>query len=308
MVPIGGWGMARMDRRSLFTSRIAALLIVLGLLLVACGEDSGSASGSDGVPAEGSTIKVGATLDIGPYAFRDEDNQPAGLEVDMLNAMATELGYKLSYDQVPFEQVFVGLAADTYRFIGAAVIFITCERISGAEGDIEFGVPFYSDDIVITTTKENASKYTTLESLKGLNVGYDAKGSTGDALSQAFLKDHPGWFKQQYFSNIADSSLALEQGRVAATVGSRIAYSFAIKDKTDLVVSGALPDSEFPVGLVFRPGDPLKEKFDQAINDLKESGKLAEIWKTWFGTDPPSTSPVVNVIPPVTATTCKSRG
>lgn len=301
----------RSAHRRLTLGRMA-LLVSLALLAAACGGDSdepGAGSG-DGAGNEngGETLTIGATLDISPYAFVDEGGDPVGMEVDMVNAMADELGYEIEYEQVPFEQVFVGLGAERYRFVGAAVIFITCERISGAEGDLEFTVPFYGDDIAIVVPADKVEEITSLEDLEGMTVGHDAKGSTGDALTRAFLKDNPGLFEQEYFENIADSSLALQQGRIDAAVGSRIAYTDAIKNKPDLAVGESVPDSTFPVGLVFRPGDELKDEFSSAIDALKENGTIAEIWEEWLGAPPPDDSPAANVVPEVTEDTCKSRG
>lgn len=284
------------------------LLCLIGLFsLVAASCGGGEDSNGDGAgTTERRDLPVGMTLELPPQVFVDENGDPTGFEYEMLLAATDELGYDVSVERTPFEQAFVGLAADKYdMFVGG--IYIRCERLDGTEAELEFSVPLYEEGQVITTTQDRAAEIQSLEDLDGLTVAIEAKGSTADALTDSFLEENPDVdFKKEFYSNVNDAVIALNQGRADAMVQASIITLDAIKEAPNLVVSGEVPDSAYPVGFVFTPGDPLKEEFNDALNELKSSGALADIWEKWFNVRPEDGTPTVEQVPEVGMDTCKT--
>lgn len=293
---------------SLSRAKLLALTVVFAFVAGACGGGGNETSSgtSSGGGNELKNLDVGMTLELPPQGFVGPDGKPTGFEYEMLLAAADKLGYSVNVVQTPFEQAFVALDAGKYRmFVGG--IFIRCERLNGTEATLAFSVPIYEEDQVITTTTENASSIQSLADLNGKNLAIEAKGSTADAVSGAFLSENPDVnIHIDYYNNTTDTVLALQQGRDDAMLQSRIVTLDAIKKEPDLQISGAVPDTGFPVGFVFQPGDSLKGEFDQALNELKQDGTLAAIWKKWFGSEPPPGSSTVTVVPEVTESTCKN--
>jgi polar amino acid transport system substrate-binding protein len=281
-------------RRWVWAACVAAVL--LGVTLVAASSALSARSGE--------TLKVGATLDFPPFAFVDKNGKPTGMEAQMVQAMGKKLGINLEFDSVPYAQIYLGLTGKKYDFIGAAVIFISCPRLNGANGALQFTVPFYSDDITIIASKDRLKSIKSLADLKGLKVGYDAHGGTADLLSQAFLKKHPGYFSQVYFANTTDSALALSEGRVDAVVGDHVAYAYALRKRPTYAVGPTVAGSLVPVGLAFRPGDPHIAAFNKAINELKKDGTIAKLYKQWVGSAPSAANAAAKVVPAITNRTC----
>jgi ABC-type amino acid transport substrate-binding protein len=303
--------MMRSSGRSLRASALALLgaaCVLVILVAAGCGDDDEPASGGSNAASGGKTLKVGMTLDLPPQGFLDENGDPTGFEYNMLVAAADKLGYKPDIVRTPFEQAFVALSADKYAmFVGG--IYIRCERLNGEEAKLAFSVPVYDEDQAITTSKDKASEITSLADMDGKTLAIEAKGSTADAVSSEFMKANPDVkIKRDYYDNVTDAVLALSQGRADAMLQARIVTLDAIKSDPDLVISGGVPDSAYPVGFVFKPGDPLKDEFNKAINEMKESGELAKIWQDWFKEPPPAGSPTTEVVPEVTLDTCKTAG
>ena len=73
------------------------------------------------------------------------------------------------------------------------------------------------------------------------------------------------------------------------------------RDNPAVGLAFRVPDTSFPVGFLFRQGDPRRDEFNVAINELKEEGGLADIYRKWFNEEPDPNGVSVQVVPEVTA-------
>ncbi len=73
-------------------------------------------------------IKVGTTADFPPFeSINPETNEIVGFDVDLMNAIAKEIGASVEYINVPWREIFIDLDNDRYDAIISAVT-ITDER------------------------------------------------------------------------------------------------------------------------------------------------------------------------------------
>jgi polar amino acid transport system substrate-binding protein len=281
-----------------------ALFAVAVLATCVVAAASSSSARQAGTNAE--ELKVGMTFELPPQNYLGAGAKRTGFEYDMFVAVAKKLGYEPKFVKTPFEQAFVGLETDKYRVFSGGV-YITCQRIKGAEGTIAFTAPLYAEDQVITVKDDLNGKVHSLADLNGKSLALESKGSTADAVATTFLKKNPNVkFSKDIYANVTDQVLALEQGRNDAMLQASIVTLWNIKGRKDLHVVASVPNTAFPVGFVFKKGDPLLKSFNGAINTLKKDGTLTKIWTKWFG--PPSKANLVGrVVPSVTSKTCITR-
>ncbi|MDK2887124.1 MAG: polar amino acid transport system substrate-binding protein, partial [Thermoanaerobacter sp.] len=77
----------------------------------------------------------------------------------------------------------------------------------------------------------------------------------------------------------------LARGRVEAVITDRFVGTIAAREqKLDIKPVGDLLFVE-NVGIAFRKGDPLREKVNQALEEIKADGTYLAISKKYFGTD-----------------------
>ncbi|WP_375545346.1 hypothetical protein [Phaeobacter inhibens] len=105
---------------------------------------------------------------------------------------------------------------------------------------------------------------------------------------EALLRELPEADKieiKTYEANIAQDTAL---GRVDAFVMDRVSSAQLIQESPlPLALAGA-PFSEIQNALPFRQDADslaLRDRVDAALTTLRETGKLAEISQTWFGTD-----------------------
>lgn len=281
--------------------RIPALVAIIAVIAIVTSACSAAGPAGGDVPATGATIQVGSTLDLAPLDMVDENGAPTGYELDVLQAVATDLGYKLEFVKTPFEQAFTGLQSGKYR-LNASAIYTRCARVNNTAEFGEFTVPIGQAGQAVTVRAEDAPGITQLSDLAGKTLGVESAGSTADGVADENAS--AGYMKQILPDNNA-LFLALEQGRIDAAMQSEDVSRFTIRDKPSMAVAFVLDETRLSYGWIFRAGDPLKERFNQSIDKLKGNGTIPGIYKKWFAVDPPTGDPAGTVLPAVTPQTCK---
>jgi polar amino acid transport system substrate-binding protein len=118
------------------------LMSVLALVLGACDADEGSdttvADGGDGGTTvatpegfegnhfdaikERGTLRVGMTLQFEPQMYRDENDEPAGYDVELVQLLATDLGVELEISDQEFDALIPGLLADQFDMVSVGLV------------------------------------------------------------------------------------------------------------------------------------------------------------------------------------------
>jgi ABC-type amino acid transport substrate-binding protein len=256
---------------------------------------------ADEIPAPGSTVQVGSSLDLAPLDMVDQNGNATGFELDVVNAVMKEMGYKVEWVKTPFEQAFTGLLAGKYRF-NASAIYTRCTRVQNTGKYGQFTVPVGQAGQAVTTLSKNASAVHSYADLKGKTLGVESAGSTADGFAD---KNASAGFRKQIFPDNNALFLALEQGRIYAAGQSTDVTLYTIREKPQMKVAFVVPDSTLTYGWVFRVGDPLRDRVNEEINKLKRNGTTAQIYKKWFGGSPNPSDAAVMVLPEVTVQTCK---
>jgi ABC-type amino acid transport substrate-binding protein len=282
---------------------IRRLTLLAGGLLLATSITMGQRVGmaADEIPPPGATIQVGSTLDLAPLDMVDQQGNPTGFELDVVQAVMKKLGYKIEWVKTPFEQAFTGLLAGKYRF-NASAIYTRCTRVQNTDKYGQFTVPVGQASQAITTLAQNANAVKSYQDLKGKALGVESAGSTADGFAD---KNAAAGFTKQIFPDNNALFLALQQGRIHAAGQSTDVTLYTIRDKPQMKMAFVVPDSTLTYGWVFRAGDPLRARVNETINAAKKDGTAAQLYKKWFGTNPDAADASVAIMPDVTPQTCR---
>lgn len=226
--------------------------------------------------AQDKPLKVGMSGQYFPFTFVEQDTLK-GFEVDIMDAVAQEMGVSVEYVTANFSGLFGMLGAGRIDTV-ANQITITDKR----KAVYVFSEPYVYDGAQVVTRKDNDT-INGVEDLKGKTVAVNL-GSNFEAL----LRELP--YADQidiktYESNIErDTAL----GRVDAFVMDRVSASQIIKDKPlPLKLAGPI-FSTLTNAYPFQDTDAgraLRDNVNQAIASLREKGTLTSISEQWFGID-----------------------
>ncbi len=115
---------SRFSKKTLRAS-LVAMAAATALVLSACaggGEtpDEGDGGADQGLMTAG-TLVVGMNLQYKPEMFLDDNGDPAGYDVDLLNALADDMGVELQIENLDFNGLIPGLQAAQFDMVSVGL-------------------------------------------------------------------------------------------------------------------------------------------------------------------------------------------
>ena len=244
--------------------KIAALLgaftIASSLLIAGCGQEGNSQK----------AWRVGTDATYAPFGFKDKDSgKLAGFDIDIINAIANEEG---------IEALLPALQSNTID-IAISDMTISEERAKS----VDFSKPYYiaGNGLVVNIDNTNINSFKDLE---GKRIGVSI-GSTGAEIASKI----PNADVRQ-FNIIVDAFLELQNKGVDVVINDTPVNEYYVngKGKGIAKVTGEDYDAA-PLGIAVKKGNTeLLNKINDGLAKIKANGKYAEIYKKWFGEEPPA--------------------
>jgi len=215
-----------------------------------------------------------------PWGFRDAQNNIVGMDVDIAKELAKELKVKLTLVPVPTTQDRINFLISGKIDVAISNFTATLERSKV----ITFSNPYVIDGIGVIFRKE--AKIKGWADLNGKRVAVTT-GSTGEEL----LKKEAPKAKILGFDQASTALLAVQQNKADAQIED---YTYTVyhagRDKNLAFLDKPISFQPYCFGV---------RKFDQEwlnymnffIYRLQQSGKMKELYKTWFAAEPFPVSP-----------------
>lgn len=197
-----------------------------------------------------------------------------GLDADIANAIASDLGVKAQLTSISFEGLDSGTGLSTGQCdIALAGIGVTDERKS----KMEFTTVYFDDNLAILVPK--GSSITSAADLKGVAVG--AQQATS---GETYAKENGAEVIQYEDTSLMFS--ALKTGQVKAVAANLSVISEALTNDPDSFKI-AYQDSENTeqiAAAVSSNNKALLAKANATIDKLKKNGELDKMKAKWVGT------------------------
>jgi len=260
---------------------ISVLMLSFLFLLAACGtsQETTSGEGSEsGETEEKKTLRVVTDAAYAPFEYQDK-GEIVGFDVDFIEAVAEEAGYEIEIEHVGWDPLFVEIKDEIADF-GISAITINDDR----KQTYDFSVPYFlsTNKILVPEGSDIASA----ADLEGKVVAVQA-GTTGQEAVEGIIGKNNKNMKQFENNNLA--IMELTSGGADAVVADNTVVEEYVKNNPDQKLTVVEDTESFAseyYGLMFPKGSELKAEFDEAINKVLDSGKYAEIYNEWFGSDP----------------------
>lgn len=228
-------------------------------------------------------LRCSVTLDFPPIGYRDQNNEPAGFDVDYCKDMAKALGVEAVIVDTPFPDRIPALVSNRAD-ISIASASDTLERAK----TVAFSVPYIAyTNRVVTRTDTGIQSF---EDLKGRKVG----GVSGTTPEQNFLEHFKSWGDSDgdyiSYQSDADQYLALAQGKIDAFVtASTTAATLMNSGKYENFA--AVGEAPFPVDIcgimVNRHEYGFLNWVNLFVNRQVRSGRYQELYEKHVGGDAP---------------------
>lgn len=231
------------------------------LLATACVFSMAACGSSDSESAE--TLVMATNAEFPPYEYYDGNNI-VGIDVDIANAIAEELGMELKIEDMAFDSVITAVSSGKAD-IGLAGLTVTEDRLE----NVNFSDTYATATQVIIVAEGSDIK--SVADLEGKSIGVQL-GTTGDF----FASDVEGATVEQYNKGF-EAVQALSQGKIdAVMIDNEPAKEFVNQVEGLVILDEAFAIEEYAIALA-KENEELLEKVNEALANLSESGKLDEI-------------------------------
>jgi glutamate transport system substrate-binding protein len=273
------------------TTRWALVLVlVLGLLVAACGDDEEEqpAGGGGDQAAEveqfpedttmgriqqAGEIKIGVKYDVPPFGFKNpQTDEIEGFDVDLGKAIADKLGVEPNYIEAISDNRIPFLEDGTVDLV-LSTMTINAER----DQEIDFSEPYYIAKGRILVPQD--SDITGIDSLAGRSV-CTALGSTYEET----IKKQAPKADLKLVDSYSECLELVQNGAVdAVSTDDVILTGMIIQDDTLKLTEGE-PLTTEPYGAGIKDGDTeFKEFVDGVLEEYKSGGGWSEAYEKWVG-------------------------
>ncbi|QXE01366.1 amino acid ABC transporter substrate-binding protein [Terribacillus sp. DMT04] len=262
---------------------LGLLFMSVFAILAACGngDDSASDSKDNGnlwqeVKDEG-VITVGTEGTYAPFTFHNDNGELTGYDIDVMKEVGEHLGLEVKFEETQWDSMFSGLNSERFDVIANQVgKGENNERVD----QYDFSDPYTQSQSVVVTAADN-NDITSIEDVEG-------KTSAQSLTSNYNARAEEAGAKIEGVEGLAQSIQLIEQGRVDLTFNDKLAVLDYLNNT----------EKNAPVKIAFEAGEPTEtyftfrkgsgeivEQFNNALDEMREDGTLAEISTKWFGED-----------------------
>jgi polar amino acid transport system substrate-binding protein len=278
----------------------AATLSLAALALAACGSSSGGSSSSSGAATGASStsaqagactkdslaLKTGGQLTVAtdkpaypPYFVDDKPANGKGFESAVAYAIGKQLGFAPSEVKWVTEPFNSSYAPGPKKFdFDVNQISITPARAKR----VDFSSPYFTAPQALVALKSSdAAKAASLADVKNAKLGVQIGTTSLDAVQQVVNPSS----QPKVFNDSNDVVTALKQKQVDAVVVDLPTAFFltaAQVPSAKIVGQFSAPGGD-KWGALLQKGSPLTQCVSQAIDDLREGGRLQALEQRWMG-------------------------
>lgn len=248
---------------------IFALIMIVSIFTACSKSETASSDGEK-------TLVMGTSADYKPYEYIDakKSEDIIGFDIDVMNYIAKELGYKVQVKDMEFSGLLTALEAGKVDFVMAGLT-PTEKREKNADFT---DVYFVAKNMIITKKDANIQ---TLQDLQGKTVGVQT-GSIQEGKAETLQKEVK--FQTEGRDRIPELIQEVQAGRVDAIIlEDTVAKGYLQKIKELQAIELPEVADEAGSAIALPKDSKLTEEFNAVIKEMKENGEMEKLVNKWFG-------------------------
>ncbi|MFE2649625.1 ABC transporter substrate-binding protein [Streptomyces sp. NPDC059346] len=233
---------------------------------------------------ERGTLRIGSSADASPPLafYATDDKTRIGSEIDIATLVADTLGLEPEFEQVSWENLFVGLDSSKFDAVLSNVT-VTEER----KEKYDYAT-IRLDNIAFEAEKGSGWKVKGPADVAGKTISVSS-GTNQEKILVEWSEENARAGREpvdiKYFQKETDYYLALRSGRVDAHLGPtpNAAYHVATAGQSEIVgqLSGAGGDLQGKIAATTKKDSGLVEAYAAAIDHIIRNGSYGEVLKRW---------------------------
>ncbi len=251
--------------------KILALILVITTVVFAAGcAEQGEEGAEEGAVEEIPTYYVGTEAQFPPFEIVDDAGNVIGFDVDLMNAIAEDQGFKVIYQDQDFSGLIPALQTGNIDIIASGMT-ITEER----EGQVDFSEPYINAGLALAVTVNN-EEITSVDDLQGKTLAVQT-GSTGYFKAEE-LKESGIVAEIKDFPHVNEAIEEVRIGGADAMINDLPVTNAFIAAQPGIIMIVGEPLNSESYGFAIREGNTeLLEKLNTGLQNVKDSGEYDEL-------------------------------
>ena len=259
-----------MKKSTLTKVLVVLLCLATAMAFTACGKADSAKK------ADSKTYIVTTEATFPPFDTTNKKGEFAGLDRDLMDAIAKDQGLTLKYKMTKFDSLIPDIQAGSADIIAAGMNSEDKER----REKIDFSKPYYDSGLVVMVKKDN-------ETIKGIDdLTADMKaasqtGTSGAKVVQKLKKD--GKIKKAVLlGGFNECVQQLNNGDVNAIIIDKpVAENYMSKQPGKFKAVGKVLNAEAFAFGVKKGNKELLDKINAGLDNIIKSGEFQKICKKW---------------------------
>lgn len=251
-------------KKSVKVLAVALIALLAMFTLVGCGEK------------EVETYIAATEPTYAPFDTTDEDGNIVGFDMDLLNAIAEDQGFKVEYQAFEFDAIVPAVQAGNADIIAAAMN-ITPDRAE----KVDFSDKYFDSGKVILVKKDNTAINSQEDLTADMKVAAQI-GTTEAEYVQQLQAD--GKIKEAVVLNqTTECILQLKNGDVdAVIIDAPVAIYYELQNSDSIKQVDSLIDPAEMAFAVAKGNTELLDKINTGLKNVIDNGTYDELYKKWF--------------------------
>jgi polar amino acid transport system substrate-binding protein len=221
---------------------------------------------------ESGVLRIGLDPTFPPFEVADEQNV-WGLDVDLANAIAVELGLRSEFTYFGYDGLYDALSTKQVDVLISALVIVP-ERM----GDFAYSDSYFNAGQVLVTGKDQMISET--PDLEGRTIAVEL-GAQGHLLATTWQRSIPD-LNIQVKDSSEEALSSISNGDVDAVVVDHVSARLHREQTPNLQIH-MLDEASEPYALVVRVEDQkLLDELNQTLDKMKRNGQLESIINSWL--------------------------
>lgn len=234
----------------------------------------GEAAEDETASEDSVTYRIATDTTFAPFEFEDESGNFVGIDMDLLKAISEDQGFDYELQILGFNAAVQALEAGQADGVIAGMS-ITDER----KEKFDFSDPYFDSGVIMGIAKDN-EEIKGYEDLKGKQVAVKI-GTEGYTFAES-IKDEYG-FTMVTFDDSNSMYQDVMVGNTVACFEDYPVMGYAISQGVGLqIVTDMEAGNSYGLAVGKGKNAELVEKFNEGLQNLKDSGKYQEILDTYI--------------------------
>lgn len=257
-------------------SVVAVISILAMIMVTGCGgekKDGGANEQGEG----GETYKVAMEATFPPFDLTDKSGNVSGIDVDLMEAIAKDQGFKLEWKTMSFNGLIPALQSKNIDIV-ASGMWANEER--GKQ--VDFSDVYYESGLMLAVEEKNNDVKSVADLKKDMKVGAQI-GTSGADEADKLKKE--GKIKEVKVYEGLDSAMAdLQNGTINAVINDEPVTKVYIKEMPGKIKLVGEKLTKEGYGFAVQKGNKeLLDKINKGLANLKANGEYDKILAKWVG-------------------------